>query len=78
MRVIQNFKKIGFKGYWHQLNYIGDTKAGRFVGQDESVIRYLCLCSALMIATIDTATNTTRTTTRLYTGIAGSTTLPSV
>ncbi|KAK0666420.1 NADH ubiquinone oxidoreductase subunit NDUFA12-domain-containing protein [Cercophora samala] len=34
-RTLGNLRKIGFKEYWHQLNYIGDTKAGTLVGVDK-------------------------------------------
>lgn len=33
-RVIRNFLRIGPRGYWKQLNTIGDTKAGTLVGAD--------------------------------------------
>ncbi|KAK4185188.1 NADH ubiquinone oxidoreductase subunit NDUFA12-domain-containing protein [Podospora australis] len=33
-RTLGNLRKIGLKEYWHQLNYIGDTKAGVLVGTD--------------------------------------------
>ncbi|KAK4250296.1 NADH ubiquinone oxidoreductase subunit NDUFA12-domain-containing protein [Corynascus novoguineensis] len=34
-RTLGNLRKIGLKEYWHQLNYIGDTKAGTLVGTDK-------------------------------------------
>ncbi|KAK3374205.1 NADH ubiquinone oxidoreductase subunit NDUFA12-domain-containing protein [Lasiosphaeria ovina] len=34
-RTLGNLRKIGFKEFWHQLNYIGDTKAGVLVGVDK-------------------------------------------
>ncbi|OIW30238.1 NDUFA12-domain-containing protein [Coniochaeta ligniaria NRRL 30616] len=34
-RTLGNIRKIGLKEYWHQLNYIGDTKAGVLVGTDK-------------------------------------------
>ncbi|KAK0618988.1 NADH ubiquinone oxidoreductase subunit NDUFA12-domain-containing protein [Immersiella caudata] len=39
-RTLGNLRKIGFKEYWHQLNYIGDTKAGRLVGTDRFGNKY--------------------------------------
>ncbi|KAK4105148.1 NDUFA12-domain-containing protein [Parathielavia hyrcaniae] len=33
-RTLGNIRRIGLKDYWHQLNYIGDTKAGVLVGTD--------------------------------------------
>ncbi|KAK5656697.1 hypothetical protein OQA88_4243 [Cercophora sp. LCS_1] len=39
-RTLGNLRKIGFKEYWHQLNYIGDTKAGRLVGSDKFGNKY--------------------------------------
>ncbi|KAH8890054.1 NDUFA12-domain-containing protein [Thozetella sp. PMI_491] len=34
-RTLRNLRKIGLKEYWHQINYIGDTKAGVLVGTDK-------------------------------------------
>ncbi|KAK3685198.1 NADH ubiquinone oxidoreductase subunit NDUFA12-domain-containing protein [Podospora appendiculata] len=34
-RTVGNIRKIGLKEYWHQLQYIGDTKAGVLVGTDK-------------------------------------------
>ncbi|KAL1840062.1 hypothetical protein VTJ49DRAFT_838 [Mycothermus thermophilus] len=34
-RTLGNLRKIGLKEYWHQLQYIGDTKAGVLVGVDK-------------------------------------------
>ncbi|KAK0629562.1 NADH ubiquinone oxidoreductase subunit NDUFA12-domain-containing protein [Bombardia bombarda] len=34
-RTLGNLRKIGIKEYWHQLQYIGDTKAGKLVGVDK-------------------------------------------
>ncbi|KAK1760351.1 NADH ubiquinone oxidoreductase subunit NDUFA12-domain-containing protein [Echria macrotheca] len=39
-RTLRNLRKIGFKEYWHQLNYIGDTKAGTLVGVDKFGNKY--------------------------------------
>ncbi|EJT69743.1 hypothetical protein GGTG_12626 [Gaeumannomyces tritici R3-111a-1] len=33
-RTLGYLRRIGFKEYWHQLNYIGDTKAGTLIGTD--------------------------------------------
>lgn len=33
-RVIRNFRRVGLKDYFKQLNRIGDTKAGTLVGED--------------------------------------------
>ena len=53
LRVVENFRQVGFKGqpqtvlgspvtadhsdpgFWRQLNYIGDTKAGTLMGIDQ-------------------------------------------
>ncbi|KAM7185538.1 NDUFA12 domain containing protein [Rhypophila sp. PSN 637] len=35
-RTLGNLRKIGLKEYWHQLQYIGDTKAGTLVGVDKA------------------------------------------
>ncbi|PSR85796.1 NADH-ubiquinone oxidoreductase subunit [Coniella lustricola] len=34
-RTLAGLRKIGLKEYWHQLNYIGDTKAGTLIGTDK-------------------------------------------
>ncbi|KAL2020564.1 hypothetical protein VTK56DRAFT_8152 [Thermocarpiscus australiensis] len=39
-RTLGNLRKIGLKEYWHQLNYIGDTKAGVLVGTDKFGNKY--------------------------------------
>ncbi|SPQ21571.1 ed1e55a2-0f94-40b1-a373-66e0f8b0a7e9 [Thermothielavioides terrestris] len=39
-RTLRNLRKIGLKEYWHQLNYIGDTKAGVLVGTDKFGNKY--------------------------------------
>ncbi|KAF3013690.1 hypothetical protein E8E14_001678 [Neopestalotiopsis sp. 37M] len=39
-RTIRNFWKVGVKDYFHQMNYIGDTKAGTFVGADRFGNKY--------------------------------------
>jgi hypothetical protein len=33
-RTIQQLRTVGFKKFWHDLNYIGTSKAGRLVGVD--------------------------------------------
>ncbi|GAA5975783.1 hypothetical protein JCM11641_005872 [Rhodosporidiobolus odoratus] len=39
-RVIQNIRAVGPAQAWRDLQYIGDFKAGKFVGQDEHGNRY--------------------------------------
>ncbi|KAK5094876.1 hypothetical protein LTR70_003810 [Exophiala xenobiotica] len=34
LRTLRNLRKIGFKEYGHQMQYMGDTKAGVLVGKD--------------------------------------------
>ncbi|KAJ4425230.1 hypothetical protein N0V82_000040 [Gnomoniopsis sp. IMI 355080] len=34
-RTLGNLRKVGLKEYWHQLQYIGDTKAGTLIGTDK-------------------------------------------
>lgn len=34
-RTLGYLRRIGLKEYWHQLNYIGDTKAGELIGVDK-------------------------------------------
>ena len=40
VRTLRNLRRIGIKQYWHQLNYIGDTKAGTFIAQDRYGNKY--------------------------------------
>ncbi|KAI1772958.1 NDUFA12-domain-containing protein [Hypoxylon cercidicola] len=39
-RTLSNFWRVGFKDYFHQLNYIGDTKAGTLIGTDRFGNKY--------------------------------------
>lgn len=40
-RTYRNFRKIGFKEYWRQLNRtLGDTKAGTLIGKDRFGNKY--------------------------------------
>ncbi|KAK3325968.1 NADH ubiquinone oxidoreductase subunit NDUFA12-domain-containing protein [Apodospora peruviana] len=39
-RTLGNIRKIGIKEYWHQLQYIGDTKAGVLMGTDKFGNKY--------------------------------------
>lgn len=39
-RTLGYLRRIGLKEYWHQLNYIGDTKAGTLVGVDKFGNKY--------------------------------------
>jgi len=39
-RTLGNLRKIGLLEYWHQLHYIGDTKAGVLVGRDRFGNKY--------------------------------------
>ncbi|KAI1767517.1 NDUFA12-domain-containing protein [Hypoxylon sp. FL1150] len=39
-RTLSNFWRVGFKDYFHQLNYIGDTKAGALIGTDRFGNKY--------------------------------------
>jgi hypothetical protein len=41
-RYLRSIYRVGFRAWWRQLNYIGDAKSGRFVGQDQCVSRRLC------------------------------------
>jgi len=34
MRTLRNLRRIGFKEYGHQMQYLGDTKAGTLMGTD--------------------------------------------
>ncbi|KAG8923164.1 hypothetical protein FRC02_011325 [Tulasnella sp. 418] len=39
-RTVRSFRRVGFREWWKQLNYIGDAKSGRFVGMDQFGNRY--------------------------------------
>jgi hypothetical protein len=36
-RYIRGIRAVGIKEWWHQMQYIGDVKAGTFVGSDQYV-----------------------------------------
>ncbi|KAH5211662.1 NADH dehydrogenase 1 alpha subcomplex subunit [Parastagonospora nodorum] len=40
MRTLRGLRKIGIKEYFHQLNYIGDTKVGTLIGKDRYGNKY--------------------------------------
>ena len=40
MRTLRNLRKIGFKAYGHQMQYMGDTKAGTFIAKDRYGNKY--------------------------------------
>ncbi|KAH0021104.1 hypothetical protein KCU84_g16190, partial [Aureobasidium melanogenum] len=40
MRTLRNLRKIGLKEYGHQMQYMGDTKAGTLIGQDRYGNKY--------------------------------------
>ena len=39
-RLIRGIRAVGLKEWWHQMQYIGDVKAGTFVGSDQCVILF--------------------------------------
>ena len=42
-RYIRGIRAVGLKEWWHQLQYIGDVKAGTFMGSDQCVvIQFIC------------------------------------
>ena len=40
MRTLRNLRKIGIKEYAHQMQYMGDTKAGTFIASDRYGNKY--------------------------------------
>ena len=40
MRTLRNLRKIGIKEYAHQMQYMGDTKAGTYIASDRYGNRY--------------------------------------
>jgi hypothetical protein len=35
IRYVRNIRRTGIKQWWHQLQYIGDAKAGTLIGTDQ-------------------------------------------
>lgn len=40
MRTLRNLRRIGIKDYAHQMQYMGDTKAGTYVASDRYGNKY--------------------------------------
>ncbi|KIK08459.1 hypothetical protein K443DRAFT_672477 [Laccaria amethystina LaAM-08-1] len=40
LRTIRNLRRAGFKEWWRQMQYIGDAKAGTYIGADQFGNRY--------------------------------------
>ena len=40
LRSLRNLRKIGIKEYAHQMQYIGDTKAGTYIASDRYGNKY--------------------------------------
>jgi hypothetical protein len=40
MRTLRNLRKIGIKEYAHQMQYMGDTKAGTYIASDKYGNKY--------------------------------------
>lgn len=40
MRTLRNLRKIGIKEYAHQMQYMGDTKAGTYIASDRFGNKY--------------------------------------
>ena len=40
LRTWRNLRKIGIKEYAHQMQYIGDTKAGTYIASDRAGNKY--------------------------------------
>ena len=41
-RYIRGIRQVGIKEWWHQMQYIGDVKAGTFMGKDQCVENHFC------------------------------------
>jgi NADH dehydrogenase (ubiquinone) 1 alpha subcomplex subunit 12 len=37
VRTLRSIRRTGIREWWRQMQYIGDAKSGRFVGQDQCV-----------------------------------------
>ena len=40
LRTLRNLRKIGIREYLHQMQYIGDTKAGTYIASDRAGNKY--------------------------------------
>ncbi|KAL9609882.1 MAG: hypothetical protein Q9167_005375 [Letrouitia subvulpina] len=40
MRTLRNLRRIGIKDYAHQMQYMGDTKAGTYIASDRYGNKY--------------------------------------
>ena len=40
MRTLRNLRKIGIREYLHQMQYMGDTKAGTYIASDRAGNKY--------------------------------------
>ena len=40
LRTLRNLRKIGLKEYGHQMQYMGDTKVGTYIGSDRYGNKY--------------------------------------
>ncbi|PSN71572.1 NDUFA12-domain-containing protein [Corynespora cassiicola Philippines] len=40
LRTLRNIRRVGIKDFGHQMQYIGDTKAGAFIGADKYGNKY--------------------------------------
>lgn len=38
IRYVRNIRRTGIRQWWHQMQYIGDAKAGTLVGTDQYVL----------------------------------------
>lgn len=48
-RYIRGIRAVGLKEWWRQMQYIGDVKAGTFIGSDQCVSRYMAVSVFLNI-----------------------------
>ncbi|TFK73035.1 NDUFA12-domain-containing protein [Pluteus cervinus] len=40
IRTVRNMQRVGLREWWRQMQYIGDAKSGRLVGQDQFGNKY--------------------------------------
>ncbi|KAF8192427.1 NADH ubiquinone oxidoreductase subunit NDUFA12-domain-containing protein [Pholiota molesta] len=40
LRTVRNLRRVGLREWWRQMQYIGDAKAGTYVGKDQFGNRY--------------------------------------
>ncbi|KAF8665738.1 hypothetical protein AX16_000186 [Volvariella volvacea WC 439] len=40
IRTLRSFRRVGFREWWRQMQYIGDAKSGKYIGTDQFGNKY--------------------------------------